>query len=90
MSHSSTLPSPNSLPACFPLFLAVALLHALPRPNPKQPAVNRSRLEGAFALIRTLAPQDLIEAHLVLKIAILMEQGPYVDCIRPASAALWC
>jgi hypothetical protein len=84
MSHSSTSPSPNSLPACFPLFLAVALLHALPRPNPKQPAVNRSRIEGAFALIRDLAPQDLIEAHLVLQIAILMEQGPYMQGLAAA------
>jgi hypothetical protein len=79
MSQSSTLPSPNSLPACFPLFLAVTLLHALPRPNPKQPAVNRSRIEGAFALIRDLAPRDLIEAHLAVQIAILMEQAPYMQ-----------
>jgi hypothetical protein len=84
MSHSSTLPSPNSLPACFPLFLAVALLHALPRPNPKQPAVNRSQLDGAFALIRDLAPRDLIEAHLVLQIAVLMHQAPQVHAMASA------
>ena len=84
MSHSSTLPSPNSLPACFPLFLAVALLHALPRPNPKQPAMNRSRLEGAFALIRSLAPRDLIEAHLALQIAVLMHQAPQAHAMASA------
>jgi hypothetical protein len=85
MSHSSAPnPTPNWLPASFPLFMAVTLLHALPRPNPKQPAVNRSRIQCAFALIREYAPRDTIEAHLVLQIAIMLEQGPRMQVLAAA------
>jgi len=60
--------------------MAVTLPQALPRPNPKPPAVNRSRIESALALIRELAPRDTIEARLMLPIAIVTELTWVVWC----------
>jgi hypothetical protein len=60
--------------------MAVTLPQALARPNPKQRAVNRSRIESALALIRELAPRDTIEAHLMLPIAIMTEMTWVVWC----------
>jgi hypothetical protein len=70
------IPATGWLPASFPLFMVVTLLHALPRPDARYPTSGRSRIHHVLQMIRDLAPRDAFEAELVLQLIITSMRGP--------------
>ncbi len=62
---SAPIPTTGWLPASFPHFMVVTLLHALPRPDARTPTAGRSRIHHVLGMVRTWARRDAFEAELV-------------------------
>jgi hypothetical protein len=66
--------------------MVVSLLRALPRPDPTQPAADLAPVANALAMVRALAPRDVLEAVLVQQTVVLTALAPQAAAMAVAHA----